>query len=51
MNKYMEALDKMPIPEIEMACFASLLVTMYPAEFGAAIKSEWKRRGFTTDLF
>lgn len=51
MAKYTEILDTMPLPKIEMACLTSLLVTLYPAEFGETIKIEWKRRGFTTDLF
>ena len=51
MDKYTEILNEMPLPKIEMACIASLLVTMYPVEFGEAINQEWKRRGFTTDLF
>jgi len=51
MSNFTEALNKMPIPDIEMACITSLLVTMYPTEFKQAMQIEWKRRGFTTDLF
>lgn len=51
MRSYIDILNTMPLPKIEMACIASLLVTMYPVEFGEQLKAEWKRRGFTTDLF
>ena len=51
MASYTLALDKMPITDIEMACISSLLILLYPAEFKTALQIEWKRRGFTTDLF
>ena len=50
-SEYYRILEEMPLPSIKMACLTSLLITMYPAEFGESIKGEWNRRGFTTDLF
>jgi hypothetical protein len=51
MWSYTDILNAMPLPEIEMACITSLLVTLYPVEFGEAMKVEWKRRGFTVGFF
>jgi hypothetical protein len=51
MGRYSDILDENPIPEIELSCITGLLVTMYPVEFGEAIKAECKRRDFPSPLF
>lgn len=48
--KYSEILDEDPLPAIEMACIASLLVAIYPAEFEQAIAAKLKEMGFPSPV-